>query len=131
MGSIYSSKEEKALATLHQIKTAISQLQEWTTNIESAEDFISNSDGMMRLAAASMLIEAIWEGFKNIDKLTEGNLLPLRPEIEWKAVKGIRDKIAHGYFDIDNSIIFESIKYDFPEMIPAIDFFISVLEKKY
>ena len=70
---------------------------------------------------------ALGEGFKNIDKITESKLLPLRPEYPWKEVKGIRDKIAHGYFDIDHNVIFEASKYDLPDLIPAIDFFIEHL----
>lgn len=124
---MYSTNKEKALATLSQIRQAILQVQEWNKDKESADDFMTSPDGMKDLAASSMLIEAIGEGFKNIDKLTDGKLLPLRPEIPWKEVKGIRDKIAHGYFDIDADIIFESARYDLPELMPAIDFFINKL----
>lgn len=124
---MYSTNKEKVLATLSQIKQAILQVQEWNKDKESADDFMTSPDGMKDLAASSMLIEAIGEGFKNIDKLTDGKLLPLRPEIPWKEVKGIRDKIAHGYFDIDADIIFESARYDLPELMPAIDFFINEL----
>lgn len=35
-----------------------------------------------------MLIAAVGEGFKNADKLTDGNLLPLRPEYPWRGGKG-------------------------------------------
>ncbi|MBQ0023327.1 MAG: DUF86 domain-containing protein [Prevotellaceae bacterium] len=129
MASTYSTKEEKTVATLHQIKDAILQLQEWNKDIHSPEDYVSTTSGMKELAAASMLIVAIGEGFKNVDKLTDGNLLPLRPEIPWKDVKGIRDKVAHGYFDIDNAVIFESVKYEFPELLPSIDFFIQYLSQ--
>lgn len=76
-----------------------------------------------------MLIEAIGEGFKNVDKITDRKLLPLRSEIPWQEVKGMRDKIAHGYFDIDAEIIFESVKYDLPELIPAVDYFIEQLSQ--
>lgn len=41
----------------------------------------------------------------------------------------MRDKIAHGYFDIDAEIIFESVKYDLPELIPAVDYFIEQLSQ--
>lgn len=127
---MYSTKEERAIATLQQIKQAIHQVQQWNVQKENAEDFLRSPEGMKDLAASSMLIEAIGEGFKNIDKLTDGQLLPLRAEIPWKEVKGIRDKIAHGYFDIDADIIFESVKYDLPELLPAIDFFIDYLENR-
>ncbi len=35
-----------------------------------------SSDGMQKLAASCMLIEAIGEGVKQIDKITKGELLP-------------------------------------------------------
>lgn len=127
MASTYSTKEEKALATLRQIRMAIVQLQEWNAEKQSVNDFLISPEGMKDLAASSMLIEAIGEGFKNIDKLTDGKLLPLRPEIPWKEVKGMRDKIAHGYFDIDAALVFEAVKYDLPDLMPAVDFFIKEL----
>lgn len=127
MASIFSTNEEKALATLSQIRAAIMQLREWNADKHDVNDFLTSPEGMKDLAASSMLIEAIGEGFKNIDKLTEGKLLPLRPEIPWKEVKGMRDKIAHGYFDIDAGIVFEAVKYDLPELMPAVEFFIEKL----
>lgn len=129
MVSMYSTKEEKALATMRQIKSAILQLQEWNAGKRDVNDFLTSPEGMKDLAASSMLMEAIGEGFKNIDKLTDGKLLPLRPEIPWKEVKGMRDKIAHGYFDIDASIVFEAVKYDLPELMPAVEFFIDSLNQ--
>lgn len=57
-----------------------------------------------------MLIEAIGEGVKQIDKLTQSRLLNERPEIPWQDVIGIRNHIAHGYFDIDGDIVLDVIK---------------------
>lgn len=130
MASTFSTKEEKAIAILNQIKEAILQLQEWNADKSDAEDYFKSAEGMKDLAASCMLITAVGEGFKNVDKLTDFELLPLKPEYPWREVKGIRDKIAHGYFDIDNSIIFEAAKYDLPELLPAIDFFINNLENR-
>lgn len=127
--SMCSTKTERAVATLKQIQQAVIQLTEWNADKQSADDFMTSPEGMKDLAASSMLVEAIGEGFKNVDKLTDGQLLPLRQEIPWKEVKGIRDKIAHGYFDIDADIIFESVKFELPELLPAIDFFIEHLTK--
>lgn len=125
-----STKEAKALATLQQIRHAIDQLQEWNKDKTCSDDFLKTPEGVKDLAASSMLIEAIGEGFKKVDKLTDNQLLPLRPEIPWKEVKGIRDKVAHGYFDIDADIIYGSVKYDIPELIPATDFFITYLNTR-
>ena len=74
-----------------------------------------------------MLVEAIGEAFKKIDKETEGTLLPQYTGIPWKAVKGIRDRIAHGYFEIDAEIIFDTVKNDLPELLSATRFFITKL----
>lgn len=130
MASTFSAKQEKAIAILQQIKDAIVQLQEWNSDKDDAEDYFKSNEGIKDLAASCMLITAVGEGFKNVDKLTDFQLLSLKPEYPWREVKGIRDKIAHGYFDIDNNIIFEASKYDLPELIPAIDFFIEHLQNK-
>ena len=92
--------------TLEQIRTAINQLQEWN---------------------AEVLIESIGEGINQIDKLTKGELLPLRPEIPWPDVIGMRNHIAHGYFDIDGYLVFSTVKDDLEPMKKAIEFFIENL----
>jgi len=57
-----------------------------------------------------MKLIAIGESFKNIDKITNGELLINYPEIEWKKIKGIRDFMSHHYFDIDPDVIFDICK---------------------
>ncbi len=114
-------------STLEQIRTAIDQLKEWNEEIKSSEDYYLSSGGMQKLAASCMLIEAIGEGIKKIDHLTKGELLQGRPEIPWEDVKGIRNHIAHGYFDIDGDVIFSSVKNDLDPLKEAIDYFLSTL----
>ena len=53
--------------------------------------------------------------------------MPQYPAVPWKAVKGIRDRIAHGYFEIDPDIIFETVKMELPELLKATRFFIDKL----
>ena len=114
-------------STLEQIRTAIDQLKEWNEEIKSSEAYYLSSVGMQKLAASCMLIEAIGEGIKKIDHLTKGELLQERPEIPWEDVKGIRNHIAHGYFDIDGDVIFSSVKNDLDPLKEAIDYFLSTL----
>ncbi|MGM9739642.1 MAG: DUF86 domain-containing protein [Candidatus Cryptobacteroides sp.] len=75
-----------------------------------------------------MLIIAIAEGFRKIDKNTEGQFLSKRPEIPWKQVFGLRNRIAHGYFDIDIDIIGSVIKEDLPPLLEATDYFIDYIK---
>lgn len=80
---------------------------------------------MKNLAASCMLIEAIGEGIKQVDKATEGKLLIERPEIPWKDVIGIRNHIAHGYFDIDGEMVLDVVKNDLDFLLEAVEFFIN------
>lgn len=112
---------------LFQIRTAILQLKEWNNNVQSSDDYYCSPDGMKNLAASCMLIEAIGESIKQIDKITEGNLLAKRPEIPWKDVIGIRNHIAHGYFDIDGDMVFDVVKNDLDYLLEAIEYFIENL----
>lgn len=111
--------------TLLQIKKAIEQLQDWNKDIQNADDYYSTPEGMKNLAASCMLIEAIGEGVKQIDKLTQSRLLDERPEIPWQDVIGIRNHIAHGYFDIDGDIVLDVIKNNLDELLAAINYFIT------
>ena len=112
---------------LLQIQTALEQLQAWNSDISSSNDYTDSPDGMKTLAATSMLLESIGEGFKKIDNKTQGTLLVLRPEIPWKDVMGMRNHIAHGYFDIDADIIFDVVKNHLPPLYAAVQFLIEEL----
>lgn len=111
-------------STLEQIRKAIGQLKEWNEDVKSSEDYYLSSGGMQKLAASCMLIEAIGEGIKKINHHTKGELLHTRPEIPWEDVMGIRNHIAHGYFDIDGDVIFSSVKNDLDPLEKAIDYFL-------
>ena len=104
--------KERVLQSLRQIENSILLLQEWNAGLKSADDYLLSPEGMKNLAASCMLVEAIGEAYKKIDVMTDGALLPLFSSIPWKAVKGIRDHIAHGYFEIDADVIYETVKND-------------------
>jgi uncharacterized protein with HEPN domain len=53
-----------------------------------------------------MQLIAIGESLKNIDKITNKELLVKYPQVDWKGAKGIRDIISHHYFDIDAQEIY-------------------------
>lgn len=116
-----SNREE---ALFRQIENAILQLKEWNVNIQCPDDYYCSPEGMKDLAASCMLIEAIGETIKQIDKISDSKLLIERPEIPWKDVIGIRNHIAHGYFDIDAEIVFDVIKNNLDSLHEAIKYFL-------
>ena len=122
-----SSKRDRVLGIFQQIENAIGQLKDWNANIETAEDYYLSPDGMQKLAASCMLIEAIGEGIHQIDSLTEGKLLPERSEIPWEDVVGIRNHIAHGYFDIDGEVVLMVVQQDLDPLMEAVNHFIETI----
>ena len=43
------------------------------------------------------------------------------PEIEWRAMRGMRNRIAHGYYDIDLDVVWETVRSALPELQRSID----------
>ena len=113
--------------TLRQIRDSIHNLEVWNESLVDVKDFHTTPEGVKTLAADCMLIEAIGEGIKQIDKVTKGKLLEERPEVPWVDVMGIRNHIAHGYFDINSDYVWDVIKNDLSPLRDAIDFFIDNL----
>ena len=128
MESISSDKREIVLDILSQVKESIENLMSWNQGISDMNKLLSTLAGMQDLAGNCMTIMAVGEGFRKIDKITDGKLLTLRPEIPWHQVFGLRNRIAHGYFDIDVEIISEVINNDLQPLLEATSFFIDYLK---
>ena len=74
--------------------------------VGDSDFFIDSPEGMEKLDAICMQLIAIGESLKNIDKITNRELLKNYPEVDWKGAKGIRDIISHHYFDLDAQEIY-------------------------
>ena len=128
MESLSSESKSIALDILEDILAAIEKVEERTKEINTIDDFLCSSSGMVLLDATCMLLIAIGESLKNLDKTTNGVLLPTYPSIPWKNVKGLRDIIAHHYFDVDASQILWIIKNELSPLKKAIQYFIKKLQ---
>lgn len=98
--------KEMLLEVLHQTLDAVKRIMKRFEPVESVCFFTDTTEGMEKLDAICMLLIAVGESLKNIDKITEKNLLTHYPSIDWKGAKGMRDIISHHYFDIDAEEIF-------------------------
>lgn len=67
-----------------------------------------------------MLLVAVGEAFRQMDTKTRGGWLTRYPQIPWRDVIGVRNVIAHDYFDIDAEQVFSICKEDIPELIEAV-----------
>lgn len=94
------------LEILNQTLAAVQKVIKRFEPVDSVAFFTDSPGGMEKLDAICMVIIAIGESLKNIDKITKKKLLSQYPEIDWKGAKGMRDIISHQYFDIDAEQIF-------------------------
>ena len=94
------------LHILAQIDEALESIGQRFSAIEKPEEFIDSPAGKEKLDGICMLFMAVGESLKNLDKLTQGNLLADHPQVDWRGVKGFRDVLAHRYFDIDAEQVF-------------------------
>ncbi|MGB8217280.1 MAG: DUF86 domain-containing protein [Candidatus Methanoperedens sp.] len=87
-------------------------LKAQSENLES-EDLMKNE---VLKRAFPRSIEIIGEAAKNIsDPLKEKY-----PDIEWKKIVGMRDKLIHAYFGISWDIVWDVVKNKLPEMEKSI-----------
>lgn len=113
--------------TLTKMAEACDLIIVWNEPVHSVDDYLSSPDGMQKMAATSMLLESIGEGAKKIDRLMPGFLEGNTPDVPWKSIKGLRDHIAHGYFNIDADIIFDIAINEVPHLKPRFAYLREIL----
>ncbi len=117
MPSQYSKEDiKRAALTLENIEDTISRLIEWNASVTSTQDYYRSSSGMQLLAANCTLITAIGEGVNRVNHILPDFLITNFPGTPWRAIIGMRNHIAHGYFELDADIVFEAVKNDIPPL---------------
>jgi uncharacterized protein with HEPN domain len=105
---------------LEQILTAANRIERRFVDISDPDDFLVSEKGIDKLDAICMMLIAIGENLKNLDKITGGTILPQYPEMDWKGAKGMRDIISHHYFDLDAEVVFSICKDHIPCLIETV-----------
>lgn len=118
-------KKDHVVHLLQKIKQTLERIIANSKEIDSYQYYYLTPAGMERLESTCMLLIAVGESIKGIDKLTNKELLTQFPEIDWKGAMGIRDIIAHHYFDLDAEIVYNVVKTNLPDMLATIN---SILE---
>jgi uncharacterized protein with HEPN domain len=47
----------------------------------------------------------------------QADFLELHPEVPWRSMRGMWNRIAHGYFDINLDVVWETLQSALPELI--------------
>jgi uncharacterized protein with HEPN domain len=127
---VYTFDLEIALDSLQKIKTMLELIIERAKVVKTPDDFLRSPGGMMRLDAICMNLIALGETVKGLDKQTNAQLLKNYPDVYWRGVMGMRDKISHHYFEIDTDVVFRTLEEDIPKMKPVVEKMIVDLRKE-
>ena len=113
--------KELVIAILKSIISSMEQVLKRFEVIQSSSDFVKDDAGLEKLDSICMQLIATGEGLKQIDKLTKGALFSKYPDVDWKKAMGMRDVIAHHYFDIDHEIVYVVCKERIPDMKSVVE----------
>ena len=108
------------IETLEQVEQVIENLLESTAHLSDINELLTSADGMLRLNGICMCFIIIGEEVKRIDSYTDEKFLINYPSIPWKNIKGMRNRIAHGYFEIDADVVFDTLKNNIPPLLTVI-----------
>ncbi|MCZ7358265.1 MAG: DUF86 domain-containing protein [Candidatus Methanoperedens sp.] len=93
---------------LRHILDAISRIEEYTIDLDY-DDFMDNNlvqDGVVRQ------IEIVGEATKRVS--TE--MREKYPDIPWRKMAGMRDKLVHDYLGVDLDAVWDTVRKDIPEL---------------
>ena len=85
-------------------------------SIKSSDEFLESDDGLDKLDAISMRIQAIGEALKNLDKRKRELLLKVADKNYWSRIIKTRDFISHHYVDIDAETVFDICSNELEEL---------------
>ena len=101
--------ERDILLLLEDMLESSLKINRYTTGM-SYNDFIVDDK---TVDAVVRNFEIIGEAANRIDP----DFRSTNPEIEWKRIRGFRNRIVHDYFGIDYGIVWDIIQNNLPELI--------------
>lgn len=93
---------------LQDVLDAVDAIEQFTEGVQ-AEEFSRNLE---KVFAVSRALEIIGEAVKRIPDSVRSQY----PDIPWRDIAGMRDKLIHDYFNTDVGIIWRAAQEDIPQL---------------
>ena len=63
------------------------------------------------------LLEIIGEAAKGVSPHSRQN----HPDLPWKKMAGMRDRLIHGYFDVNLDVVWRTVTEDLPDLVTQLE----------
>jgi uncharacterized protein with HEPN domain len=102
-----------SLATLSQIAEHARHAQELCAGQTPAELEVDWKSSLALERALEILGEAV--------KRLPAELCAAYPAVPWRLVAGMRDRLSHGYDDVDHEILWNAVHQDLPSLLKTVE----------
>ena len=107
--------------TVRQIQEAADRLQTICAG-KTLEQLLAD---WLAIAALERFIEIIGEGVKRLPR----ELRDRYPNVPWKEIAGTRDRLSHGYDDVDYQVLWNAVQKDLPTLLATVGQMLKDLEE--
>ena len=103
--------DANAKMLLGQMLEAVRQARTYIDGM-AAEDYLADKRTQQAVTLNLIIIGEV--ATRLMDR--HPNTVAAHQDIEWRAMRGMRNRIAHGYYDIDLNIVWETAAQALPEL---------------
>ena len=93
--------------------------------VTSVSELTDSAAGVEKIDLLLMPLIVIGELVTKIDHITKQALFEKYPQIPWRKIKGLRNVVAHNYYEVNAEEIFDTCKNDIPKLAKTIKQIIS------